>query len=159
MASIAVGLFLFFSETAECFLVLPLFFFIRMALNAMDGMLAREFNLQSRLGAILNEVTDVLSDSVLYYAFSSLIFIHQPILHIVILLAALSEMTGLAALLNGKPRCYAGPSGKSDRAFIFSVMAIMVGFNMSNPLYFNSLLVIVGGLLGMTIINRTLKSI
>jgi len=80
-------------------------------------------------------------------------------LHFVILLAALSEMTGLAAILNGKPRCNVGPSGKSDRAFIFSVMAIMVGFNMSNPFYFNSLLIIIGGLLVMTIINRTLKSI
>ena len=35
---------------------LPAVLFIRMALNAIDGMLAREFNQQTKLGAILNEL-------------------------------------------------------------------------------------------------------
>ncbi len=39
-----------------------------MALNAIDGMLAREFNQQSTLGAILNEVGDIISDAALYLA-------------------------------------------------------------------------------------------
>lgn len=159
LLSVAVGIFLYHAETAECFLVLPFFFFFRMAMNAIDGMLAKEFQMQTKLGALLNEVTDVLSDAVLYYAFSSLIFVHQPLLHTVILLAALSEITGLAALLNGKPRCYAGPSGKSDRAFIFSIMGIMVGFNLQNPMHYNLLLAIVALLLVVTIINRMKKSI
>jgi CDP-diacylglycerol--glycerol-3-phosphate 3-phosphatidyltransferase len=33
-----------------------------MALNAIDGMLAREHDMQSPLGAMLNELGDVLSD-------------------------------------------------------------------------------------------------
>ena len=37
-----------------------------MALNAIDGMLAREFNQKSRLGGYLNEITDVVSDAALY---------------------------------------------------------------------------------------------
>ena len=37
-----------------------------MALNALDGMLAREFNQKSRLGAVLNELGDVVSDTALY---------------------------------------------------------------------------------------------
>lgn len=41
-----------------------------MALNAIDGMLAREFNQQSTLGAILNEVGDIISDAALYLAFA-----------------------------------------------------------------------------------------
>lgn len=159
LLSIAVGLMLYFTETAETFLILPFFFFFRMALNAMDGMLAKEFNMQSKLGAILNEVTDVLSDSVLYYAFTSISFISAPLVHLVILLAALSELTGVAALLNGKPRQYAGPSGKSDRAFIFSIMGIMVGFNQQNPNVYNSILGIVAVLLVLTIVNRTRKAI
>ena len=35
--------------------------FLRMALNAIDGMLAREFNQKTNLGAYLNELTDVIS--------------------------------------------------------------------------------------------------
>ena len=41
-------------------LLLPVVLFARMALNAMDGMLAREFNQKSALGAILNELGDLI---------------------------------------------------------------------------------------------------
>ena len=37
------------------YLALPLWMLLRMALNAVDGMLARDFGPQSRLGAYLNE--------------------------------------------------------------------------------------------------------
>ena len=49
-------------------LLLPLVLFLRMALNAIDGMLAREHNQKTKLGGILNEIGDVLSDTVLYKA-------------------------------------------------------------------------------------------
>ncbi len=41
-----------------------------MAFNAIDGMLAREHNQQSKLGAFLNELTDVVSDAALYLPFA-----------------------------------------------------------------------------------------
>src|ERR1039457_6078984 len=47
-------------------LTLPGFLFFRMALNAIDGMLAREHGMKSNLGAILNEVGDVVADTALY---------------------------------------------------------------------------------------------
>ncbi len=40
--------------------LLPVWMLLRMALNAVDGMLAREFGQQSRLGAYLNELSDVV---------------------------------------------------------------------------------------------------
>jgi CDP-diacylglycerol--glycerol-3-phosphate 3-phosphatidyltransferase len=43
-------------------LLMPLALFMRMALNAIDGMLAREYKMKSSLGAILNELGDVLSE-------------------------------------------------------------------------------------------------
>src|SRR5688500_4056994 len=46
-------------------LVMPAFLFVRMALNAIDGMLAREHGMKSRLGAVLNEVGDVVADTAL----------------------------------------------------------------------------------------------
>ncbi len=39
--------------------------FLRMALNAVDGMLAREFGQRSALGGYLNEITDVAADAAL----------------------------------------------------------------------------------------------
>ena len=53
-------------------LLLPLVLFLRMALNAIDGMMAREFGQKSRLGAVLNELGDVLSDACLYLPFALL---------------------------------------------------------------------------------------
>ena len=47
-------------------LLLPIFLFVRMAMNAIDGMLAREHAQQSALGGYLNELTDVVSDAALY---------------------------------------------------------------------------------------------
>lgn len=38
--------------------LIPLWMLLRMALNAIDGMLTREFGQQSRLGAYLNELCD-----------------------------------------------------------------------------------------------------
>jgi CDP-diacylglycerol--glycerol-3-phosphate 3-phosphatidyltransferase len=47
-------------------LLLPAALLVRMALNALDGMMARELDMQSHAGVFLNELGDVLSDSVLY---------------------------------------------------------------------------------------------
>src|SRR3712207_9508500 len=47
-ASIALGIFLYVSSTVKIYyLSLPFFLFFRMALNAIDGMLAREFHQKS----------------------------------------------------------------------------------------------------------------
>src|SRR6187431_2288523 len=57
-------------EVTGLFLLVPAWFFVRMAFNAIDGMLAREFGQASKLGAYLNELTDVISDAALYLPFA-----------------------------------------------------------------------------------------
>ncbi len=56
-----------FNKHQLIFLIIPLVLLIRMALNAIDGMLAREFNMKSNLGVFLNELGDVLSDAFCIY--------------------------------------------------------------------------------------------
>ena len=46
-------------------LLLPVILLLRMALNAIDGMLAKEHQMASKLGAILNELGDGCSDAAL----------------------------------------------------------------------------------------------
>src|SRR5882724_6568058 len=48
------------------FLALPVGLLIRMALNALDGMMARTYNQQSKKGEVLNEVGDIISDLFIY---------------------------------------------------------------------------------------------
>ena len=74
LLSILTGvLFYFNTESAWIYAVIPVFMFIRMAMNAIDGVLAKKFNLQSRLGKFLNELTDVISDTVLFIPFILLV--------------------------------------------------------------------------------------
>ena len=110
--------------------LLPLFLLIRMALNAIDGMLAREYQQQSRLGALLNEVGDVMADTALYVPFALLPGAHASLVVLVVLLALLSEFVGVLGQVVGGGRRYDGPCGKSDRAVAFGALALAVGLGL-----------------------------
>ena len=127
--SVILGLILTaFSGYHWLFILIPIWLFVRMALNAIDGMLAREFNQKSRLGGYLNEITDVVSDAALYLPFA---FVH-PFdalqIGLIIWLSALTEFCGVLGQVQGKNRRYDGPLGKSDRAFLFGVLGLVYVF-------------------------------
>ena len=135
-------------------LLVPLVMFVRMALNAIDGMLAREHGQKSPLGAILNEVTDVASDAALYLPFALLPTVSPWLVVLVVLLAVISEMTGVVAVQIGASRRYDGPLGKSDRAFLFGLIALLGGLGVPLHPWVNPVLAIAIGLLALTIVNR-----
>ena len=94
-----------------------------MALNAIDGMLAREHGMKSGLGGVLNEVGDVVSDTALYLPLSSFT---PGVLWPVVLFtlgAALTEFCGVLGQALGASRHYEGPMGKSDRAFAVGALS------------------------------------
>ena len=106
------------------FVLLPVTLIARMALNALDGMLARNYNQTSRPGAILNEIGDVLSDIALYLPFILLPYSNVSLGIIMLFCAVMTEFCGvLAQTLNGV-RSYAGPQGKSDRALAFGIWGL-----------------------------------
>ncbi|MFC6052622.1 CDP-alcohol phosphatidyltransferase [Acinetobacter sp. Ac_877] len=110
-------------------LIYPIWMLIRMAFNAIDGMLAREFNQQSNLGAFYNELCDVISDSALFFSLIVFSIINSELLLFMIFLSILSEYSGVMAPLIGKERRYDGPMGKSDRAFWTSLITIILIFS------------------------------
>ena len=109
-----------------CFALIPVWMLCRMALNAIDGMLAREHGQQSVLGANLNELTDVVSDAALYLPFARIAPFDPFWIGVIALLAALSEMAGIQGAVVGGERRYDGPMGKSDRAFVFGLLGLIV---------------------------------
>ena len=135
-------------------LLLPLILFLRMGLNAIDGMLAREFGQQSKLGAILNELGDVVSDALLYLPLAWVPFVWVPLVEGVVVLAVISEMTGVVAVQIGARRQYQGPMGKSDRAFWFGALGLLLGLGVAPGDWINGLLGVMGVLLVLTVINR-----
>ena len=135
-------------------LLVPAVLFVRMALNAIDGMLAREHHMQSALGGFLNELGDVISDSALYLPFALLHAVHGALVVCFVLMAVISEMTGVIAAMLGTGRRYDGPLGKSDRAFTIGALALLLGGGVAPGAWLNVLFIALNVLLLVTIYNR-----
>lgn len=141
------------------FVLIPLWMIVRMALNAIDGMLAREFGQQSRLGAYLNELTDVIADSALFLPFALIPGVNLLLILLVTLGAIFSEYAGVLGPMVGASRRYDGPMGKSDRALVFGVIGAGVAVGWFAPLWINIILALVAGLLVYTLINRVRRGL
>lgn len=140
-------------------LLLPACLLARMALNAIDGMLAREHGMKSRLGAILNEVGDVVADSALYLPLALVPGFCAPLLIVITLLAVISEMTGVVAIQIGAARRYDGPMGKSDRAFAFGLLALLLGLGVPAGAWLFWAQVLICAMLALTILNRVRRAL
>lgn len=153
-ASILFGLFPFIYNASFYWFLVPVFFFVRMALNAIDGMIAKDFNQISNLGAFLNEIGDIVSDSAVILAFcvisNELIF---PLV-ILCLMASITEATGLCSKGICGIRTYNGPMGKSDRAFVLGACSLFYGFGWLSVDVFQVVLWVMNFLCMITIYNR-----
>jgi len=143
-----------FSKNLRALLLLPAVLFARMALNAIDGMLAREHNQKTALGAMLNELGDAFSDAALYLPLAFFLPFDSVAMVLIVLLAILSEMTGVVGVQIGASRRYDGPMGKSDRAFVFGILGLALGLNLPIFPAVRPVLWIVAFLLLLTIFNR-----
>lgn len=107
------------------FLALPIGLLLRMAFNALDGMMARLFNQTSKKGEVLNEVGDIVSDVLIFFP---LLKFHPESLYLVvcfIILSVINEFCGLIGKVVANDRRYDGPMGKSDRALLLGVYGIL----------------------------------
>ena len=153
--SLLVGLLIAsFAQHLWLFALIPLWMILRMALNAIDGMLARDFGQQSRLGAYLNELCDIVADCALILPFALIADVSVLIVLSVTLLAVFSEYSGVLGPMVGASRRYDGPMGKSDRAFVLGVVATGIALGWINPLWINVVFGVVAVLLAYTLINR-----
>lgn len=136
------------------FLLLPVTLFVRMALNALDGMMAREHGLASPRGAVLNELGDVIADAALYLPFALVAGVNPYLVVLVVILGLIGEMAGALGPMLGTGRRYDGPLGKSDRAVAFGLLGFLIGIGVEPERWTSIYLAILLGLAGMTIINR-----
>jgi CDP-diacylglycerol---glycerol-3-phosphate 3-phosphatidyltransferase len=154
LLSLGAGCLIAWAHGGRMLLLLPIVLLVRMALNAMDGMLAREHNQVSALGAILNELGDVISDVGLYLPLAMVPGFDPRLGVAVVILSMLTEMAGVIAIQIGASRRYDGPLGKSDRAFIFGMMGLLLGFGVRIERAIPYVLVAMIVLLLLTIVNR-----
>jgi CDP-diacylglycerol---glycerol-3-phosphate 3-phosphatidyltransferase len=141
------------------FLSLPIGLLIRMALNALDGMMARKFNQTSKLGEVLNEVGDIVSDVIVFFPLLKF----QPesiyLIIIFIVLSVINEFSGLLGKVVGKDRRYDGPMGKSDRALILGLYGLLIFFEVNISEISNYIFGIIIALLIISTFTRLKKSL
>lgn len=133
--SVIIGVMFWFAEDNKWFfLALPIGLLLRMALNALDGMMARRYNQISRKGEMLNELGDVVSDTIIFLPLLK----YQPeSLYLIVVFIAMSiinEFAGVMGKVISNQRNYDGPMGKSDRAFILGIygLACLCGADISS---------------------------
>lgn len=145
---------LLLADARAVFLALPVWLFLRMALNAIDGMLAREHGQKSRLGAYLNELADVVSDAALILPLAALAVFDPLWVATVAVLAAVSEYAGVMGPTVGASRRYDGPMGKSDRALVVGALGFWIGVGGPLPGWLGLLMPALAALLVLTTWNR-----
>ena len=135
-------------------LALAVTLFLRMAMNAIDGLMAKEYGQATPFGAVLNEVSDVVADAALYLPFALVAGVNAPLVVLTVTAGIVAEMTGALGPMVGAKRSYAGPFGKSDRAFAFGLLAVLIGVGLAPGLWSTLYLAALILLAALTILNR-----
>jgi CDP-diacylglycerol---glycerol-3-phosphate 3-phosphatidyltransferase len=134
--------------------LLPAALLVRMALNAVDGMLAREHGMKTALGGFLNELCDVLSDAAMYLPLALVPGVAPAPVVTFVVLAAMTEMAGVTGASLGASRRYDGPMGKSDRAFAIGAFGLLVACGLAPGQWSNALMIVLAVLAAATIVRR-----
>ncbi len=106
----------------------PVFLFFRMMMNALDGMLSREYSTATVSGEIFNEAMDIIGDMVCY---GSLLFVpgdHTPSTVVFLVLCWAAEFFGVLGkgMPNGIRRHETFMGGKPDRAAWMGMLAVLL---------------------------------
>ena len=108
----------------------PAFLVLRMAMNALDGMLAREYGTGSVAGELCNEGLDIIGDTVCYGILFFVPGFPRAPLFAFILLAWMAEFWGVLgkSMPGGVRRHETFLGGKPDRAVWMGLMALALFF-------------------------------
>lgn len=159
VVSVLLGVLLYrHAEQRALFLLLPVWLFVRMAANAIDGMLARDYGKPTRLGAVLNEAGDLLSDVALYAPFARVAPFAWEGVAMVLALGVLVELAGALGPLRGLARRNEGPMGKSDRALVFGALGLWLGLAGTLPGGASWIMPALAAALAVTLFNRLRNS-
>lgn len=160
LLSIVTGIILsIFHENKWIYILMPIVMFVRMALNAIDGVMAKKYQMKSHLGLLLNELGDVISDLFLFIPF---VFIAEDYgigILLFISLSIISEMAGVTVQVIGSSRRYDGPMGKSDRAFIIGFISFLIFVHLNIIPYLHFVFYVCSILMLINIYNRITKGL
>ncbi|MFM6945573.1 MAG: CDP-alcohol phosphatidyltransferase family protein [Flavobacteriales bacterium] len=152
---LGAGMYLY-HHASWMYLILPIGLFIRMMLNALDGMMAKTYQLETKIGAYLNEMGDIVSDTAIFYPMYLFFEMKQEWVLLFILLSIINEITGILGFALIKERRYDGPMGKSDRALVIGLLSLLCFFEVPIRQYCTEILIIACLLVIWSTIKRCL---
>lgn len=123
-----------YEQPKLAFLAVPLLL-LRLALNALDGMLAKQTGKARAAGEVINELSDRLSDVAIFlsFAFWPEVKVHLVLLAIIAMLIV--SYVGVLGKAVGAEREYGGLLGKADRMILLMVAAVIYGIAPDRRLY------------------------
>ncbi len=156
--SIAGGVAIYASNAAPWLLLLiPCVTLCRTALNALDGLVARDTGLARPWGEVLNETCDRLSDIALFAGVCFAPGSNIALGACAILSMLLSSYVGVLSREAGGKRQYGGVMGKADRMIYLDIASVAAFFLPSIPVLTCLLAVVLAGSL-ITLIQRLVST-
>lgn len=140
-------------------LLIPAVLSLRVAFNHIDGLLACEYDMKTALGAMLNELADVISDAALYLPLALVPGVPAGLLVAMVVLGILAEMTGVVATLVGADRREDGPMSKKPRGLVIGGSALAIGLGVPPGPWLQSLILVALPLQVLTILNRLRRAL
>ncbi|MBI4310205.1 MAG: CDP-alcohol phosphatidyltransferase family protein [Chloroflexi bacterium] len=89
-------------------LIVPAIVFLRLALNALDGMVAKDLGVARPWGEVLNELSDRLSDLALFGGLATMPGVELPLAAVAVALMLLVSYAGILSKAAGGFRQYGG---------------------------------------------------
>jgi CDP-diacylglycerol--glycerol-3-phosphate 3-phosphatidyltransferase len=159
LSLIVGGLVLFRGDDRWPLLLIPCVLLVRVVFNHVDGMLACEHDMKTPVGAILNEIADVVSDAALYLPLAAVPGVPAWLVVAAVVLGLITEMAGLAAIRIGAERREDGPMGKKPRGLVFGGAALALGLGATPGPWLGAALAATIPLLLLTIVNRVTRAV
>jgi phosphatidylglycerophosphate synthase len=119
----------------------------RTALNALDGLVARDTGLARPWGEVLNEFCDRLADVALFTGLAFALGSNSTLGAVVLVAMGLSSYLGTACKAAGGHRQYGGVMGKADRMIYLSVASLLAFLFQGAPILTYFLIVVLAGLI------------
>lgn len=128
--------------------LVPPLAFTRLALNALDGMVARRLGVERAWGTVLNEMGDRLSDLLFLAPLLAVPSVPAPLAAGALCTVLLGSFVGVLGLSTAAGRQYGGLCGKADRMLWLSLACIASGTTGDlQPLTVVAAALLVGGLI------------
>jgi phosphatidylglycerophosphate synthase len=131
----------------------------RLALNHMDGIVARERGMKTRWGGLLNEIATPAEDMALYLPLAARPDMPAVLIACAVMLSVLVEVAGLSPVTIGSTRRFDGPMSKVVRGVFFATIVLDAAFGVAPKLLSPAALVLALGLLGITAWNRLIRAV